>query len=75
MASLPVFVAATVDLVPELSEEEKAVAPHLDLMQGSDAEPCSPTSAQTAAQPLSPPSALDGDNVQRWPVFLVWTGL
>ena len=33
MASLPVFVAATVDLVPELSEEDKVVVPHIDLTQ------------------------------------------
>ena len=70
MASLPVFVAATVDLVPELSEEDKAVVPYIDLTQASDAEPCSATSAQTAAQPLSPTSSLDGDSVQRWPVLL-----
>ena len=69
MASLPVFFAATVDLVAELSEENKAVVPHFDLTQGSDVEPRSPTSAQVAAQPLSPTSSRDGDDVQCWPVL------
>ena len=69
MAALPVFVAATVDLVPELSEEDKVVVPHIDLTQALDAELCSATSAQSAPQPQSPTSSRDGDYVQRWPVL------
>ena len=65
------FVAATVDLVPELSEQDKVVAQRIDLTQDSDAELCSATTAQSAPQLQSPTSSRDGGDVQRWPVLLI----
>ena len=61
--------SATVDLVPELSEEAKVVVPHIDLTQALGAELCSATRAQSAPQPQSPTSSRDGDDVQCWPVL------
>ena len=63
MASLTLSVATMVDLVPELSEQDRVVVPCFDLTPESDAEPRPPTSAQATAQQLSGTCSPDAEDI------------
>ena len=63
------LVTATVYLVAELSEEDKAEVPKFDLTQGYDGEAGSPVRVQVASVALSPASSRDGEEVHCWPVL------
>jgi len=68
MAALRNLVVSVVDIVAELTEEDKTVVPQFDLTAESDEDARSPQQADAYAHSSSLVSFANVDEVQRWPV-------